>query len=105
MARERLNNWPGKGRRMRRLERLDKAAEAGDLVEMLELSCRDADWAEDEAALNAARAEADGIRAAHQDSLDDAPRRAAQARTAGREVGVMAGVVGLLGAVLVGVLS
>ncbi len=105
VARERLNNWPGKGRRMRRLERLEKAAEAGDLVEMLELSCRDADWAEDEAALNAARAEADDLRAAHQDSLDDAPQRARQARTAGREVGVMAGVVGLLGAVLVGVLS
>ncbi len=105
VARERLNNWPGKGRRLRRLERLDKAAEAGDLVEMLELSCRDADWAEDDAALDAARAEADELRLSHQASLNDAPQRARQARVAGREVGVMAGIVGLLGAVVVGVLS
>ncbi len=105
VARERLNNWPGKGRRMRRLERLDKAAEAGDLVEMLELSCRDADWAEDDAALGAARAEADELRLSHQASLNEAPQRARQARVAGREVGVMAGIVGLLGAVVVGVLS
>ena len=105
VARERLTNWPGKGRRTRRLQRLEQAAEAGDLVEMLELSCRDADWAEDEAALEAARVEADELRAAHQASLDDAPQRAHQARMAGREVGVMAGMVGLLGAVLAGVLS
>jgi hypothetical protein len=105
VARERLNGWPGKGRRTRRLEQLEQAAEAGDLIEMLALSCREEDRAADEAAFNAARAEADALRFAHRASVDAAPERARAARLAGRELAMMAGVVTLLGAIIAGAVS
>ncbi len=102
VARERLGGWPGKGRRQRRLEQLDQAAVAGDLVAMIELSCRDDAWAEDDKALQQVRAQADLLRMAHQASIDAGPTRARQARAAGREVAVMGGIAALLGAVTIG---
>ena len=102
VARERLGGWPGKGRRQRRLEQLDQAAAAGDLVAMIELSCRDDAWAEDDKALQQVRAQADLLRMAHQASIDAGPTRARQARAAGREVAVMGGIAALLGAVTIG---
>ncbi len=102
VARERLAKWPGKGRRQRRLEQLDQAAAAGDLVAMIELSCRDDAWAVDDKALQEVLAQADLLRMAHQASLDAGPARARQARAAGREVAVMGGIAALLGAVTIG---
>ena len=69
---------------------------------MIDLSCRDDAWATDDQALNEVRAQADLLRMAHQASIDAAPARARQARSAGREFAVMGGVVALLGAVTVG---
>ena len=102
VARERLNGWPGKGRRLRRMEQLEKATAAGDLVAMIELSCRDDAWAADDKALQDVRAQADLLRTAHRASSDAAPHRARQARAAGREVAVVGGIVALLGAVTIG---
>lgn len=105
VARERLDGWPGKGRRARRLDLLEQAAGQGDLVAMLDISCRDNAWATDDAALHAARAEADTLRAAHRNSLEAAPARIHAARVAGREVAVVAGIVALVGAVAAGIMS
>ncbi len=103
-ARDRLKGWPGKGQRLRRLERLDQAASQGDLVAMLDLSCRDDAWAVDDAAMIEARRQAQTLRTAHRDSIQAAPVRAQAARAAGREVAIIAGIMTLVGAVAIGIM-
>ncbi|MCQ8278864.1 hypothetical protein NFI95_10410 [Acetobacteraceae bacterium KSS8] len=99
-ARERLKSWPGKGRRTRRLERLERMAEAGDLPAMLLLVDQDDARALDEQALGEARRQVESLRAAHQASLDAGEVRAAAARIGGQDLGIAAGVLGLLVAVV-----
>ncbi|WP_419728909.1 hypothetical protein [Lichenicola sp.] len=103
-ARERLLNWPGKGRRRSRLERLDQAAAQGDLVAMLDLACRDDAWAADDAAMNEARLRAEAIRAAIQDSADAGAFRARAARVVGGEIAVAIGIIAIVGAIAGGII-
>jgi len=104
VTRERLQAWPGKGRRERRLVRLEQAAAQGDLVAMLDLACRDDAWSTDNTALIAARNQADGLRAAQRNSLEAGPQRARAARVAGREIAMATGIVAVLGAVAAGII-
>ncbi|MGI4746609.1 MAG: hypothetical protein ACRYGI_18695 [Janthinobacterium lividum] len=104
VTRERLQAWPGKGRRERRLVRLEQAAAQGDLVAMLDLACRDDAWSTDNAALMAARNQADGLRTAQRESLKAGPQRARAARAAGCEIAMAAGIVAVLGAVAAGII-
>jgi hypothetical protein len=104
VTRERLQAWPGKGRRERRLVRLEQAAVEGDLVAMLDLACRDDAWSTDNAALTAARNQADTLRTAQRLSLAAGPQRAQAARVAGREIAMATGIVAVLGAVAAGII-
>ena len=98
-ARERLLNWPGKGRRRSRLERLEQAAVQGDLVAMLDLACRDDAWSADDAAMSEARVRANAIRHAVQASAAAGAARARAARVVGGEIGVAIGIIALVGAI------
>lgn len=104
VTRERLQAWPGKGRRERRLVRLEQAAVEGDLVAMLDLACRDDARSTDNAALTAARNQADALRTAQRVSLAAGPQRAQAARVAGREIAMATGIVAVLGAVAAGII-
>ncbi len=99
-ARERLKSWPGKGRRARRLERLERVAEAGDLPAILALVEHNEARAVDEQALRDARGQVEALRAGHQASIDAGQERARNARIGGQDLGIAAGVIGLLLAVI-----
>lgn len=104
VTRERLQGWPGKGRRERRLARLEQAAVQGDLVAMLDIACRDDAWSTDNAALGAARNQADRLRTAQRTSVEAGSQRAHAARIAGREIAMATGIVAVIGAVAAGII-